>query len=493
MPDNTPLTAPHARHLLRRTGFGAPPDQVAALVGRTRGDAVTGLLAFVPQGFQPGGRFPNQQHDKWVKFMVKSKAPLQEKLVLFWHDHFATGVSKVVITKLMGVQNKLLRRHCKGNFRVLMKAVNKDAAMMEFLDTVRNEKAIPNENYARELLELFTLGVKDEAGNDNYTQDDIVQIARAFTGWRRNDKTAVFTTSRHDFNADYEGPPENRGPKDIFKSTGGFGIDGIRYAGTGSPYAEGAAEIDTIIDILLMHTDGAGKVTVARRLARRLIEFFAHPEPSLAFIDDVVALSGFAGSWDLASLLHQIFVHDDFYLSSAPAGAGTKKSVKWPIDFVVSSLRLLDIRLSGKFSQVNGGDFRPIYDHMTNMGQILFDPPSVFGWDWETGWLSSATLLARYTFASDLASSSAAGGRVRFERLIDLNDASAAPGDVVDTVTDLLGVTDELTPAERDVLIDYLTDGNPGTPVDLTDDVVRDKKVTGLFGLVMQSPAYQVH
>jgi hypothetical protein len=117
MPGNTPLTAVEARHLLRRTGFGAPRANVDALVGRTRGDVVAALLSFVPQGFQPGGRRPSNQDDKWIKFMVKAKRPLQEKLVPFWLDHFATGVSKVVVTKLMGLQNKIFRLHCKGDFR----------------------------------------------------------------------------------------------------------------------------------------------------------------------------------------------------------------------------------------------------------------------------------------------------------------------------------------------------------------------------------------
>jgi uncharacterized protein (DUF1800 family) len=319
-----------------------------------------------------------------------------------------------------------------------------------------------------------------------------VQIARAFTGWRRDRKRVVFNTVTHDFNAEFEGPPENRGPKDVFKSTGGFGASGVRYAGTGSSFAEGTTEIDTLIDILLLHADTDGKTTVARRLARRLIEYFAHPEPALGYIDDVVAMSGFDASWDLTALLHQIFVLDDFYLSSMSAGVGTKKSVKWPADFVVTSLRLLKGKLSGKFSSVRAGEYRGIADHVSSMGQILFDPPSVFGWDWETGWLSSATLLARYTFASDLAASSGNNG-IKLFKLLDLYDESADAGDVVDAVSDLFGVTDDLTTAERDAMIDYLTDGSPATPVDLTDYETREKKVSGLVCLVMQSPAYQVH
>ena len=493
MPDGTILTTAEARHLLRRTGFGAPAAQVAAIVGanRTRGDVVAEMLAAPLQDFSPGGSSQAKQHDKWVKFLLKAKFPLQEKLVLFWHDHFATGVSKVQDYATMARQNQLLRRNAKGNFRVLMKAMNTDPAMTEFLDTVRNEKAIPNENYARELQELFTLGVKDEAGNDNYTQADIVQIARAFTGWGRSRKRPAFYSGRHDFNAEFEGAPENRGPKDIYKTTGGFGATGGRFAGTGSPYEEGETEIDTIIDIILEHRDTDGKVTVARRLARRLIEYFAHPDPSLAFIDAVVTLSSFDTSWSIADLLHQIFVHDDFYLTAQPAGAGTKKSVKWPIDLVVTTLRLLKVKPNGSNAIIRGGDFQRVYDHLTNMGQVLFDPPSVFGWDWESAWLSSATLLARYSFANDVASSQ--GQSLRLEKLLDLTNTSADAGDVVDAITDLLGMTDDLLPGDRAVLIDYLTDGSPGATVNLTSGLTRDKKLAGVVGLVLQSPAYQVH
>ena len=122
--------------------------------------------------------------------MVATPHPLQEKLTIFWHDHFATSNEKVDFPRLMGNQNGLLRRFCKGNLKDFVKAINRDAAMMEFLDTVRNVKEEPNENYARELQELFTLGVKDYDGNPNYDQADIVQIARAFTGWDYTDAGA---------------------------------------------------------------------------------------------------------------------------------------------------------------------------------------------------------------------------------------------------------------------------------------------------------------
>ena len=124
------------------------------------------------------------------------------------------------------------------------------------------------------------------------------------------------------------------------------------------------------------------------------------------------------------------------------------------------------------------------------MGQTLLDPPSVFGWDWESAWISTATLLARSAFARDVIASRHGGGRFRPERLIALD--LTQPGAIVDAVTDVLGVTDQLVTDERQALIDYLTDGT-ATTVNLTDPTVRNIKLNGLFGLVLQSPTYQLH
>jgi uncharacterized protein (DUF1800 family) len=486
MADGTPLTLQHARHLLRRTGFGASQaDAAAFLAGNpTRGAAANTLLSFKPAGFKAGGRDLDAIHDKWIKYMLKVKSPLQEKLVLFWHDHFATGISKVIDAQLMAVQNRLFRVNCKGNFKTLVKAVNVDPAMMEFLDTVRNHEEIPNENYARELQELFTLGVKDSAGADNYAQADVAQIARAFTGWDY-DKTAFFKDYDHDYDEDWGA---ERGPKVIYQSTGGFGAGGRSFAANG----EGVAEIDTVVDIIFDHKDSQGKNTVARRTARRLIEYFAHPNPSLPYIDAVVAASGFDTSFELADLLHQIFVHDDFYLTAVPPiGAGTPKSVRWPVDYVVTSLRLLNMKLKGKYQYVDGGSYNRVFDQLSNMGQILFDPPSVFGWDWETAWVSSSTMLARYGFARDLTAARGGGGTsFRPEKLIDIGLTD--PNDILTAATDVLGITGDLTAGEQSTLVDYLTDSGSNPSLDLEDYDVRNTKLHGLFALLMQTPAYQL-
>jgi uncharacterized protein (DUF1800 family) len=494
--ESTVLDVASARHLLRRAGFGAPPEDVQKILdgGLRRGEAADELLSFKGKAFKPGGKYIEDVHNKWVKHMVKTKFPLQEKLVLFWHDHFATSNAKVEHPKLMGNQIRTLHLMCKGNMKDFVKAMNKDAAMIEFLDTVRNHKDIPNENYARELQELFTLGVYDFAGNPNYRQQDIVQIKRAFTGWdyEYNSGKPVFQDYDHDFSADF---PE-RGAKTIYQSTGGFGGAGRSFAANG----EGEQEIDTVIDIIFDHKDSNGQNTVARRTARRLLEYFAHPiaDPispaDIAVVDQVVSDSHFATTWDIGALVRAIFVHDSFYetAAAAPFADTTKKSVKWPIDYVVSTLRLMHMKLKSKSQYVDVEQGKDVRDQLSNMGQILLEPPSVFGWDWENSWISSATLLARYEFAREVTGARGGGGSgFRPEKSIDLGLTD--PDDILLAVTDTLGVTDQLTAAERNHLIDYLTDGGTNPTLDLNDYDARNRKLNGLFALVLQSAAYQLH
>lgn len=467
--------------------------------GETRGAAADSLLRFTPAPFKPTGKTIDDVHNKWIKYMISAMHPLQEKLVLFWHDHFSTSNSKVDNPALMANQNKLLRRFCKGNFKDFVKAINKDAAMMEFLDTVRNRKRVPNENYARELQELFTLGVNDFNGSPNYAQTDIVQIARAFTGWgyATPGGAATFDSTQHDFMANFTG----RGPKVIYQSTGGFGPGGIAYAASAAD--EGPPEIDAVIDAIFQHTDSDGKSTVARYITRKLLTYFAIPDPKRAtrpepdltpIVDAVVADSGFDNSWDLNALLRAMFVNDAFYTtaSAVPFGSDTQKSVKWPIDYVVSTLRLLKMNLKSTSQYVAGGSSAPISDQLDAMGQLLLQPPSVFGWDWEEAWISSATLLGRYGFARDV-TSARGSGRTAFRPQKLINLGLTDPSDILTAVTDLLGVSDQMADADKSPLIVYLTDNGANPTLNLNDDNVRNTKLNGLFALVLQSPAYQLH
>jgi uncharacterized protein (DUF1800 family) len=500
--ETTTLSDADARHLLRRTGFGAKPADWQSFTGMTRGDAAGELLAFKPKGFKPSGPDIGRAQSKWVKYMLKTRQPLQEKLVLFWHDHFATGFSKVQNVPAMAQQNKTIRLNCKGDMRAFVKAMNKDAAMIEWLDTVRNDKDQPNENYARELQELFTLGVKDLKGVDNYTQADIVQIARAFTGWSYDSRNLAVSFDGGDHDTIAEFPSRGGGTKDIYGTArpnppGPAG----NYGGFSIPQSfanpEGITEIDQVIDIIFAHTDSDGKNTVARRTTKRLLEYFCHgawasPDAGMiATIDQLVATSSFDATFIISDLLRAIFTNDVFYAAGvdAPFTTATPKSVIWPIDYVVSTLRMTGVKLHGSDQQLQGGSFQDVTDHLSSMGQDLLDPPSVFGWDWESAWISSATLLARYQFASDVTTARSGGGRFRPEKLIDLS-ISAAPA-IVDAVTDALSVTTLLTSTERNALITYL--GGPSATLDLTDFDTRNEKLHGLFALVLQSPVFQVH
>lgn len=157
---NSILTEAEARHLMRRAGFGASPKELAKLAkrGLTRGQLVDGLLKFKTKPLKVGKKDGlDDVYDRWLELMLKTKTPLLEKLVLFWHDHFATANAKVQNTRRMAQQNALLRTMAKGDFGQFLKRINKDPAVMEFLDTLRNNAKTPNENYARELMELFSL------------------------------------------------------------------------------------------------------------------------------------------------------------------------------------------------------------------------------------------------------------------------------------------------------------------------------------------------
>jgi uncharacterized protein (DUF1800 family) len=501
MAATTPLSVVEARHLLRRTGFGVRQKDVDKIVNRPRNEVVTDLVEFKPSRFKPRGDFSTEIQDSWIKYMLRCRRPFQEKLVLFWHDHFATSAVDVEDDR-MRQQNILLRQHCtgvvrsrrvqsetglppRGNFKDFVKAINKDPAMMRFLNTEDNRKEDPNENYSRELEELFCLGVVDFAGAPNYTQEDVSQIARAFTGWRtrsgiRDERETFLSESRHDYMADYP----TRGPKVIFKSTGGFGPGGADF----TVNDEGEAEIDTVIDIIFQHTDSQGHNTVARYVTRRMIEFLAHPNPEVSFVDDVISNSGFDVNFDVREMIRSILLDDRFYETAATAGPGTRKSIKFPVDFVLGTLNQLRIRPKRSDQRVNDSGSQRVRDFLTEMGMTLLEPPSVFGWDWEDAWLGSTRLRERYQFAIDVTRASGAGSAsVRFDKLIDLTVTD--PATIVDIVLEFFQIADQFGSAERQVLVDYL---GPG-PIDfIGSENTYNRKLRGLFALVIQSPAYQL-
>ena len=282
----------------------------------------------------------------WAKRMLTTNRPLEEKLALFWHGHFATSDDKLRDYRKSLKQLALFRTAGNGNFRDLLIGVAKDPAMLVYLDAGENVKGSPNENFSREILELFTMGV------GNYTETDIREAARAFTGWTNDSLTFVVKPELHD-----------EEEKTFLGQTGNF--DGI-----------------DIINIVLEQD------VTARFIAAKLYRYFVHTEPSAELVTQL-GKQFKEENYDIGSLLRTIFLSRDFY---SPQAYGTQ--IKSPVHLVVSTYRKLGLT-----------DIPGIPDFNTatrNLGQELFHPPNVAGWEGGRSWVTPALLLERGNFARDV-------------------------------------------------------------------------------------------
>jgi uncharacterized protein (DUF1800 family) len=282
----------------------------------------------------------------WGDRMVATDRPLEEKMALFWHGHFASGEDKVRDYRKMLGQVTLFQRHATGNFRELLIAVAQDPAMLVFLDAGQNVKGAPNENFGREVMELFTMGV------GNYTEQDIREGARAFTGWRDDDLTFRIDPTKHDGS-----------DKTFLGRIGPF--DGVQ-----------------ILDIILEQ-----KAT-ATFIAGKLYRFLVREDLSPPFQERLGALLR-DNDYEIAPFLRTVFLSRDFY--SAPS-VGTH--IKGPVELIVSTYRRLGLKtLPGvpDFNTASG-----------ELGQVLLNPPTVAGWAQGRPWITPGTLLARGNFAREV-------------------------------------------------------------------------------------------
>jgi len=275
----------------------------------------------------------------WANRMLTTKRPLEEKLTLFWHGHFATGDVKVRDSRMMLQQNEMLRAHAAGSFRDLLIGILKDPAMLVYLDNGENVKKHPNENFGRELLELFTMGV------GNYTERDVREAARSFTGWTNDVLAFKFDAEQHDF-----------GDKAFLGRTGSFNGEDI-------------------IDAILRQP------VTAEFVAAKLYRFFVRDEMS-APVKTSLGRTFRDGGYQLKPLLTQIFLSKDFYSSKSDA-----TQIKSPVALVVSTYRKMGLRELPTI---------PDFGRMTaGLGQTLFDPPNVAGWAGGRTWITPATLFQR--------------------------------------------------------------------------------------------------
>lgn len=371
-----------ARHLLARTGLGARAEDVAVFARLSRGEAIDRLLAETspePRHAPPADlrewipparlrqmkdadetarkTFQQEQRQRaialrawWLVEMLSASTPaeqLRERMTLFWHNHFVSSLQKVRSTKLMLEQNLLLRRHALGHFDVMLHEVAKDPAMLVYLDTANSRRGQPNENFAREVMELFTLG------EGHYREDDIKQAARAFTGWSIDPETGRYRWRPfiHD-----------DGEKTV------LGVSG-RLTG------------DEVLDILLAQPE------TAEFIIRKLWREFISPEPDAAEVRRIAR--------EFREAHYAVRIALRGLLSSPAFWAGKNRAslIKSPVDFVVGAVRETDTHVD---------EVRPLVGLLRQLGQDLFAPPNVRGWPGGEQWINSSSLLLRQQFVDRL-------------------------------------------------------------------------------------------
>jgi uncharacterized protein (DUF1800 family) len=331
--------------------------------------------------------------------------------------------------------------------------------MLRFLDGIRNRSLAPNENYARELMELFTLGPADVNGVANYTQQDVVQLARAVTGFHwenKKRKKVVLIPSRFDDGAKVMFAGKS------FEAVGNLSVETLD--------GELAPAAINVIDILFTHRDSDGRPTLARFIARKLWEWFAYPDPALSLVDELA--DAFVDSdYVIAELVGAILTHDEFYSQRA-----REETAKTPADFVVQLVKALGVK----------ADFGELADRLRFMGMDLFNPPGVNGWEHGDAWLGTSLYLARIALAQEIARSRSKKP-FRFDPEKKLFEPSRGDGaGTVDALLDLLHLS---VPAEtRQTLIDYVDSGS-----ELNDEDWLETKYRGLFVLLLSLPEFQVH
>jgi uncharacterized protein (DUF1800 family) len=471
-------------HLLRRAGFGGSPDEID-LYSELGVRSAIDLLVYYDQVAddvdarigQPGyvsvttrGTFAphlniTDARQRWLFRMVHTQRPLQEKMALFWHNHFATAYTKIAgaydgteATRMLAAkpaedrdgtkgQLELFREYALGNFRDLLLAVSRDPAMLVWLDGRDNvvNPGIPQENYAREVMELFTMGV------GNYTEDDVKAAARVFTGWnlqRLGPSGAFyyryqFRSNRHD-----------NQPK-----TFTFPI----YSGGGTTIApNGEQEGVDFINAVCAHP------ATGPRLARKLWAFFVSElvDPPSAWVHNI-STAYYLSGYNIRPVVHAVLNSPEFW---DPAAVSARYS--WPVEYVVRAI---------KETGWTGYSVDSALNPMLNMGQALFEPPDVAGWDLGQGWFSTGAMLNRMNYAAALTTNQRVALRDQARPF------AQTPQGVMSFVMERLSPA-TLEPQSYDELLAYLRAGTSWTA---SDNELRTK-VAGVMHLVLGSSYYQL-
>ena len=461
-------------HLLRRAGFGASRNELEEYIAMGYDGAVEALLNPSDPGNMPDDlirRYHVEQSELrdlagsaayWMYRMISTSCPMEEKIALFWHGLFATGYAKLNQARSLLNQVDMFRRSGLGSFEDLLVELSKDPAMIVWLDNNENHGSAINENYGRELLELFSMGI------GNYTEDDIKECSRAFTGWTlgnaeymavRAAKDSIWPYGRIAWHFDYRDEDHDAGEKTFLGETGKFNGEDI-------------------IAII------AKQESTARFVATRLFQFFAADEiteDGEKAIQEMIA-SYFSSGYQIRAMLRTLFPTDYFKSDEARFAR-----VKGPVEMVVGA-----IRMSGNYQNPALG-IEKVSDTMLYMGQGLLQPPTVEGWHEGSEWIDSGALVERVNFAArELSDVTSPGVRSIIDRLqAGADHGVLEPSDLADRCLDLLGPI-EVSDETHSVLVQY---ANRHGSLDLNDHKPGDEaeqRVGNMLRLVAATREYQL-
>ena len=464
-------------HLMRRAGFGANREQIGMHAKAGYQNTVEALLNpgeedrmddHLIRRFHPelsGMMGPNAPGQNWLYRMATTSAPLREKMALFWHGLFATGYAKVIHGKALSDQTRMFRTFGMGSFKDLLIQLSKDPAMIIWLDNQDNHNGAINENFGRELLELFTMGV------GNYTERDIKECARAFTGWTianreymelRSQRDSDWPYGRIAWHFKYHPEDHDDGEKEFLGQRG-------RFNG------------EDIIHIICQQE------ATARFISRHLYSFFVSDEPPIPewrytpptnpeAIDELTRVY-FDSNYDISAMLRALF--NSSYFQSQDSWYSKVKS---PVELVAGVLRL-----TGEFNRPRR-EIIDRYFQASYMGQFLNNPPSVEGWHQGTDWLDTGTLVERVNFASQqIGDSTKPGIQAMIERIASTPNNVASPEDLISVCLEEMGVIS----VEEDtmkVLIDFASQGHD-QPINASND--GSQRISATLQMVASTKEFQ--
>ncbi len=460
-------------HLMRRAGFGANRDELERLLERGYENVVEDLLNPGDADAMPDDlirRFHSDMAEMrelnsagayWMYRMVTTRNPLEEKMTLFWHGLFATGYSKLNQARAMMNQIETFRRHALGDFRTMLVELSRDPAMIIWLDNHDNHKGDINENYGRELLELFSMGV------GNYTEDDIKECARAFTGWTlgnaeymstRASRDSIWPYSRIAWHFNYREYDHDDGEKTFLGHTGNFNGEDI-------------------IDIIVQQE------ATARFISTRLFQFFAADavdEAGEAVIADMMQ-TYFDSNYEMRAVLRTL-LNSDYFQSEESRFA----RVKGPVELVVGA-----VRMAGTYKEPTFGADQ-LARHTVYMGQGIFQPPSVEGWHEGAEWIDSGALVERVNFVGkELGNPGNPGVKAIIDRLADRVDGPLSPEEQVDGCVDLIGPL-QLADATRTSLQEFAAQQGEADLRSGNRTEADEQRIANLLRLLTATREYQM-